>query len=77
MILKIGRFGKFLACSGFPECKNTKKINNENIETNIFCPECLKDEERSKNPGKIIQRKIKSGKMKGKIFWGLFKLSEM
>jgi DNA topoisomerase-1 len=69
MILKIGRFGKFLACSGFPECKNTKKIN-ETIETNILCPLCLKDEERSKNPGKIIQRKIKSGKMKGKIFWG-------
>ena len=25
MVIKIGRFGKFLACPGFPECKNTKK----------------------------------------------------
>ena len=26
MVIKIGRFGKFLACSGFPDCRNTKKI---------------------------------------------------
>lgn len=29
MVIKIGRYGKFMACSGFPECKNTKKIVQE------------------------------------------------
>lgn len=37
MVIKDGRFGKFLACSGFPECKNTKPI--ENIITEK-CPIC-------------------------------------
>ncbi|MGB9609169.1 MAG: DNA topoisomerase, partial [Minisyncoccia bacterium] len=75
MIFKIGRFGKFLACSGFPECKNTKKINNS-VETNVLCPLCLEDKERSKNPGKIVERKIKYGKRKGKIFWGCSRYPE-
>lgn len=37
MIVKFGRFGKFLACSGFPDCKNTKPFN-EKID--FKCPEC-------------------------------------
>lgn len=45
MVIKIGRFGKFLACTGFPECKNTKPINknNEVEEPKLIdekCPEC-------------------------------------
>ena len=37
MVYKYGRFGKFLACPGYPECKNTKPI----IETiNVPCPKC-------------------------------------
>ncbi|MCL4542775.1 MAG: type I DNA topoisomerase [Deltaproteobacteria bacterium] len=35
MVVKMGRFGRFLACSGYPECKNTKEIPKENIEENI------------------------------------------
>ena len=35
MVIKIGRYGRFLACPGFPECKNTKKIVQE---TAGFCP---------------------------------------
>lgn len=71
MIIKFGKFGKFLACSNFPECKNTKKIENNNIiKTDIPCPECLKNEERSKNPGVLIQRRVNKGRNKGKIFWG-------
>lgn len=50
MVIKIGRFGKFLACSGFPECKNTKKIVQE---TGGLCPACGK---------KILQKKSKKGK---------------
>lgn len=49
MVIKIGRFGKFLACTGFPECKNTKNINGngEKEETppelsNETCEKCGK-----------------------------------
>lgn len=48
MVIKIGRFGKFLACSGYPECKNTKEISadgkiipEKKIEEK--CPECGKE----------------------------------
>jgi DNA topoisomerase-1 len=37
MIIKTGRFGKFLACPGFPECKNTKPIREG---TGVSCPLC-------------------------------------
>lgn len=37
MVIKYGRFGKFLACPGYPECKNTKPIN-ETID--VPCPKC-------------------------------------
>ena len=50
MVIKIGRFGKFLACPGFPECKNTKKIVQE---TGGTCPICGK---------KVLQKKSKKGK---------------
>lgn len=50
MVIKIGRFGKFLACSGFPECTNTKKIVQE-MSGN--CPFCGK---------KILLKKSKKGK---------------
>lgn len=54
MVIKIGRFGRFLACPGFPECTNTKKIVQE---TDGVCPLC-------KN--KIILKKSK----KGRSFYG-------
>lgn len=50
MVIKIGKFGKFLACTGFPECKNTKRIVQE---TPGKCPICGK---------KIVQRKTKKAK---------------
>ncbi|MFC2005519.1 type I DNA topoisomerase [Chloroflexota bacterium] len=37
MLVKTGRFGKFLACSGYPECKSTKSFQ---IKTGAKCPEC-------------------------------------
>lgn len=40
MVIKIGRFGKFLACSGFPECKNTLPLEKEEELTDKTCPEC-------------------------------------
>lgn len=47
MVIKMGRYGKFLACTGYPECKNTKPINNKDYEPPELakkidekCPEC-------------------------------------
>ena len=37
MVIKVGRFGKFLACSGYPDCKTTLPFL---IKTGVFCPEC-------------------------------------
>ena len=37
MIVKFGRFGKFIACSGYPECKSTKPFQ---VKTGVKCPEC-------------------------------------
>lgn len=54
MVKKIGRFGEFIACSGYPECKNTKTIV---VSTGVKCPSCGKD---------IIQKKSR----KGKLFYG-------
>jgi len=51
IIIKLGRFGKFYACSGFPECKYTEPII---VSTGVKCPKCDK--------GKIIEKKTKKGK---------------
>lgn len=55
MVYKMGRFGKFLACSGFPDCRNTKPIVKG---TGVVCPSC--------NTGTIVERRSK----KGRIFFG-------
>ncbi len=55
MVIKSGRFGKFLACSGYPECKNTKPVP---LKSNISCPnEC---------GGYLVIKKTK----KGRKFYG-------
>ena len=53
MVIKTGRYGKFLACPGFPNCRNTKKIVTE---TPGICPKC---------GGKILVRRSQ----KGRIFY--------
>lgn len=58
MVERFGRFGKFYACSKFPECKYTESLENKNIELGIKCPKCQE--------GKIVQKKTK----KSKIFYG-------
>lgn len=55
MVYKLGRFGKFLACSGFPDCRNTKPIMKE---IGVECPKCKQ--------GQIVERKSK----KKRIFYG-------
>ncbi len=54
MAVKHGRFGEFAACTGYPECKNTKPIVKS---TNVKCPKCGKD---------IVARKSKTGR----VFYG-------
>lgn len=66
MVVKMGRFGKFLACTGFPECKNTKKIENGQKEApkliGLKCPKC--------GEGDVVERRVNRGRARGKIFWG-------
>ncbi len=50
MVIKTGKYGKFLACPGYPECRNTKPITEQ---AGVDCPECGKP---------LIYRKTKTGK---------------
>jgi len=54
MVYKYGRYGRFLACPGYPECKNIKSIKKE---LDVDCPNC---------GGKIVERRSK----KGRRFYG-------
>ncbi len=49
MVIKTGRYGKFLACPGYPECKNAKPLV---MQTNAKCPKC---------GGEVIEKKSKRG----------------
>ncbi len=59
LVIRNGRYGKFIACSNYPECKYIKKEEKENSPQKIImkCPKC---------DGNIIERKSK----KGKLFYG-------
>lgn len=54
MVVKQGRFGKFLACPGFPECRNTKPLLRD---TGVKCPKC---------GGSIVERRTR----RGRVFYG-------
>ncbi|NDO18565.1 type I DNA topoisomerase [Lachnospiraceae bacterium MD329] len=54
MVYKLSKFGKFLACPGYPECKNTKAIREE---TGAKCPKC---------GGEILVKKSR----RGKVYYG-------
>ncbi len=62
MVIKYGRFGKFLACPGFPECRNTKPILEE---TGVTCPKC--------SEGMIVERR---SKRRGRKFYGCSRYPE-
>ena len=55
MVIKLGRFGKFYACSNFPDCRHTQAIVKE---IGVECPDC--------HQGQIIERKTK----RNRIFYG-------
>ena len=63
LIIKTGRFGRFLACSDFPKCRFTQSLEKkgdqpENTQTGIKCPKCHENE--------IVKKRTK----KGKFFYG-------
>ena len=63
MMIKYGRFGKFMACSGFPDCKTTKAIAKEPPKLiGMKCPKCLE--------GDVIEKRVSRGRARGKVFWG-------
>lgn len=55
MVIKLGRFGKFMACSAFPECRNSKPLL---VRIGVECPTC--------HQGEIVERRSK----KGRKFYG-------
>ncbi len=61
MVIKMGRYGKFYACSRFPECRNTKAITKS---IGVKCPKCGK--------GDILERKSK----KNRTFYGCSRYPE-
>ncbi|MBM3206126.1 MAG: type I DNA topoisomerase [Candidatus Staskawiczbacteria bacterium] len=63
MVEKLGRFGRFYACTGFPDCKHTESLvkdgpGNQIIKLDIICPKCKQ--------GNMVAKKTK----RGKIFYG-------
>ena len=61
MVIKRGRYGEFLACSAYPDCKNTQSLNSNgaNSKIGVKCPQ-------DSCAGEIVERKSK----RGKIFYG-------
>jgi DNA topoisomerase-1 len=55
MVIKMGKFGKFMACSGFPECRNSKPLLTK---IGMTCPTC--------HEGEVVERRSK----KGRTFYG-------
>ena len=60
MVIKMGRYGKFIACPGFPECRNAKPFLQR---IGVLCPECESD---------IVERRTK----KRRIFYGCARYPE-
>lgn len=52
MVFKLGRYGKFMACSNFPDCRNTKAIMKQ---IGVKCPDC--------EEGQIVERKSKTKRL--------------
>jgi DNA topoisomerase-1 len=61
MVIKLGRYGKFLACSGFPECRNSRPLLQK---IGIPCPTC--------SVGEVVERRSK----KGRTFFGCSRFPE-
>ena len=63
MVIKLGRFGKFIACTGFPECRNTKPLL---VRVGVTCPKC--------GEGEIVEKR--AGKGRTRVFYGCSRYPE-
>ncbi len=63
MVIKLGRFGRFLACSGFPECRNSRPILNK---IGVKCPQC--------DEGDVVEKKTRKGRQR--LFYGCSRYPE-
>lgn len=61
LVYRNGRYGRFLACSGFPKCRYIKKEEKEEIITDVKCPNC--------EEGYLVERISKRGRSKGQKFY--------
>lgn len=61
MVIKLGRYGRFLACSGFPDCRNAKPLLTK---IGLPCPTC--------GEGEVVERRSK----KGRVFYGCSRFPE-
>ena len=61
MVFKIGKYGKFLACSGFPECRNARPLL---VTIDMNCPTC--------HEGDVVERRTK----RGRVFYGCSRYPE-
>jgi DNA topoisomerase I len=57
MVIKVGRFGKFMACPGYPECKNTRPILTR---IGVTCPKC--------GEGELVEKRARKGRQR--LFYG-------
>ncbi|MBX6340851.1 MAG: type I DNA topoisomerase [Thermomicrobiaceae bacterium] len=63
MVIKLGRFGRFLACSGFPECRNAKPLLQK---IGVRCPQC--------GVGEIVEKQTRKGRKR--TFYGCSRYPE-
>lgn len=62
LVIRQGRYGEFIGCSGYPDCKYIKKLQENNLQSlDITCPKCQK--------GHFVERITKKGRLRGKKFY--------
>lgn len=61
LVIRLGKYGEFTACSNYPDCKYIKKEESDVVETNICCPSC--------HLGSLVGRVATRGVNKGKLFY--------
>jgi DNA topoisomerase-1 len=59
----MGKYGKFIACPGFPECRNSKPLL---VRTGVTCPQC--------GQGEIVERRARKGRRR--VFYGCERFPE-
>ena len=62
LVIRLGKFGEFMACSNYPYCSYIKKEEKEVVDTGFVCPVCGK--------GHLVERESSRGRSKGNKFYG-------